>query len=232
MTAASLARRLRLSPADLDGIERAVREAERRTDGEIAVAAIPRSDDYSFHELLASVILGLAASAAALLARDQVLVLLDRAFWHVEPWVPALVHGLVGFAVTALAFLFANVPAIDRLIVPRRVRRRAVRDRALRHFVESGVYATRNGTGILIFVSYLEREVHIVADRCVAAEVPQSEWDSLAAAVAAGIKAGKAADALRDAVLRAGDLLAARFPASRDNPNELSNALAILEANS
>jgi uncharacterized membrane protein len=42
----------------------------------------------------------------------------------------------------------------------------------------------------------------------------------------------QAAEALRDAVLRAGDLLAARFPASRDNPNELSNALAILEANS
>lgn len=230
MTNKSFLRRLNLVKEDLESIRKAVHEAEAKTSGEIALAAIPESSDYSFRELLASVILGAFAFAAMLPFHDAVIAFLDRAFWHLPGWYVTAFYGIAFFAVIGISFLFANLPAIDRIVVPRHERSRAVYERAIRHFAESGVYATRERTGILVFVSLMEREVRIVADSGISAKIAQGEWDSIAQELALGIKAGKANEALETTVRRCGELLASHFPTRRDNPNELPDGLVILEA--
>lgn len=225
-----LAGKLRLSDEDFAAIKSAVAEAEGRSSGEIAIAAIGESSNYSFYELLASVVLGALAFAVLLPFYGEVVALLDRLFWYLPPWGASAFYGMASFAVIAVFFLIANLPAIDRLVIPRRVRSRMVYARALRHFAESGVYETREHTGILIFISYMEREVRIVADTGISSKVPQAEWDRVARELAAGVKAGKAGTALREAIKACGDLLESHFPARRDNPDELPDGLALLEA--
>ncbi len=230
MTAHGILRRLKLTESDLTSIQASVREAEVSTSGEIALAAIPESSDYSFRELLASVILGAITFTVMLPFHDAIVAFLDRIFWHLPAWYITAFYGIAFFAVTGVSFLFANLPAIDRLIVPRAERSRAVYERALRHFTESGVYATKERTGILVFVSLMEKEVRIVADTGISARIAQSEWDSIAHDLALGIKAGKSGDAIVTAVNRCGSILTDNFPAHRENPNELEDGLVLLEA--
>jgi len=230
MKAEKLAAKLKISAADLASIRQSVLEAERTTNGEIALAAIPESSDYSFFELFASVGLGAAAFTLLLPVHATVAAFVDRQFWHAPSWYVPAIYGIAAFAVIALAFLFANIPAVDRLVVPKAARQKAVYGRAIRHFVESGVYATGDHTGILIFISLLEHEVRIVADSGINAKIGQAEWDRIAALVASGVKHGNTAKALIAAVTECGILLAEHFPAKNENPNELADGLVFLEA--
>jgi len=229
MTAAKLKRKLGLAESDFDRIKEAVQKVERNTTGEVALAATGESSDYSFPELLWAVIFGAIAFASLLPAHAPIAAFLDRLTWESRGWHLPAFYGVVSFAVIGAFFLIANLPAIDRLIVPPLVRSKAVYRRALRYFVESGTYATADRTGILIFISWMEREVRIVADSGISAKIAQSEWDAIARTVSDGIKRGAVADALVAAIADCGELLAAHFPAKRENPNELADALVILE---
>lgn len=230
MRRTTLLRKLSLDESSLEALKKAVAVAETRTSGEIALAATPESSDYSFHELFASVLLGALAFACTLPLHRVIEALAGKLSWIDESWHATAIAGISSFAVIAIAFLFANIPAIDRLVIPRPVRKSRVYNRALRHFVESGTYATKDRTGILIFISLMEREVRIVADAGISAKIPQSDWDAVASSIASGIKKGSTEEALTVAIAKCGDLLALHFPAKNENPNELPDGLVILEA--
>jgi putative membrane protein len=230
MNRRKLARKLKLRDEDFAAIKSAVAEAEGRSSGEIAIAAIGESSNYSFYELFAAVVLGALAFAVLLPFYGAIAGLLDRLSWYLPPWGLPAFYGIASFAVIAVFFLVANIPAIDRLLIPRSARSRTVYARALRHFAESGVYETREHTGILIFISYMEREVRILADAGISSKVEQAEWDRVARELAAGIKAGKTGIALTQAIKACGDLLESHFPARKDNPDELPDGLVLLEA--
>lgn len=230
MKASTLLRKLSLTDGDVASAKTAVAEAERSTTGEIAVAITPESSDYSFFELFASVILGALAFAVLLAFYGPLASLVGRLFWGERDWYVTAAAGFSAFAVTAVAFLVANVQPVDRLVVPRAVRRARTRNRALKAFIESGVYATAERTGILIFISCMEREVRIVADSGINAKIPQERWDAIAAALARGIKSRDTGKALGRAIGECGSLLAEHFPAKRENPNELKDGIIILEA--
>ncbi len=229
-TSVQLARRLGLTGADIEEIERAVRTAEAGTSGEITIAAIPESADYSFRELFAAVIAGALAFAVALPFHAGIVSYLDGLVWHLPAWYATAACGAGAFAVIALFYAFANVPAIDRLVVPRAERSRAVYRRALRHFVESGVYATAEHTGILVFISHMEREVRIIADSGISGRIDQSTWNTLAERIARSVRQGTLRQELVWAVETCGSILAEHFPAKKENPNELTDAIAFLEA--
>jgi len=230
MTAKKLMRKLSLSEKDLADIKDAVANAEKRTNGEIALAATGESSDYSFFELFAAVILGAVCFALLLVFSAQIEALIGRLFWDEKTWYLPAFFGFVEFAVIGLFFCFANIPAIDRIVIPRIVRKAKVHNRALKHFVESGTYETNDHTGILIFISYMEREVRIVADAGINAKIEQKEWDELAQALANGIREKKTTEALVPVISKCGDLLEKHFPAKNENPNELPDGLVILEA--
>jgi putative membrane protein len=101
-----------------------------------------------------------------------------------------------------------------------------VRLRAERAFYEQGLHKTREGTGILILLSLLERRAQILADQAINTRVPRGTWDSLVQDLVQGIQAGRHTEAFCHVVARCGDLLAAHFPAREgDNPNELPDEL-------
>ncbi|MBP1643751.1 MAG: hypothetical protein H6Q03_2420 [Acidobacteria bacterium] len=87
------------------------------------------------------------------------------------------------------------------------------------------MFATRERTGILIFVALLERSVVVLADSGVHPFVPDSEWRALAAAIAREMRTKTPGQALLAAVQRAGGQVAALGPRRRaDDANELPDA--------
>lgn len=232
MTKASMLRHLKLEDATFDKIRQTVAKAESKTTGEIALAVTAESARYSVYELMVALCVGVLSFAVMLPFSGMIQDLLDKLMWGAAVWhLPAFL-GISSFGITALLFWIANVPSIDRLIIPASVRRKTVYNRALRHFVESGVYATENRSGILIFVSYMEREVRILADTGISAKIDPALWNLIAVDLAEGLGTDDATGAFVRAVERCGELLAEHFPAYSDpeeNPNELPDGLVILD---
>lgn len=118
---------------------------------------------------------------------------------------------------------------IDRLIVPKRVMKQKVKERAVRHFMESGVYNTRDRTGILIFISFMERRIELIADKGINEKIPQEKWNSIVENIIQGIKSDKVIEKLKESILECGKLLEKHFPIKSDDTNELSDDVTILE---
>ncbi len=100
-----------------------------------------------------------------------------------------------------------------------------MRDRALRAFYEKGLHRTRGKTGVLFFISLLERKVWVLADKGIHEKISQSKLNAFAKIVSSGIRDGDAANALVKAIQEAGELLHKHFPVGDGDINELSDAL-------
>ena len=102
------------------------------------------------------------------------------------------------------------------------------RQRAAELFASERVWDTKENSGILIYVQLVDRCVEILADRGIAARVPQPEWDAICRVMEQALGAGRWREGALAAVARASELLAEHFPAGEANPNELPDAPLML----
>ena len=77
---------------------------------------------------------------------------------------PVVVGGLIGL-------LSTQVLALKRWLTPRKARRAAVRTAARAAFYERGVRRTRARTGLLLYVSIVERMAEVVIDDALRAQL-------------------------------------------------------------
>lgn len=104
----------------------------------------------------------------------------------------------------------------------------SARERAVEVFSRLRVWDTAENSGVLIYVQWLDRQVEIVADRGIAAQVPQAEWEQICHRMEAAFRDGRFGEGSAEAVRAVGQLLAVRFPARSDNPNELPDRPVLL----
>jgi putative membrane protein len=183
--------------------------AERATAGEIVVVVAERSAGYERQRAAFSFVLTLAVAVGV------------YTFVHDVPaiWV------LCGQAPLALfAWWLSGSPGLTRWLVPEEVRREAAAARAKQLFVEQGVTETRQRSGVLLYLSEVEHRVELVADRGIHERVGAELWQSTVAQVVEAIHRGRAAEGIIGAVDAIGACLAANFPPTPDDTNELSNA--------
>lgn len=104
------------------------------------------------------------------------------------------------------------------------------RARALMVFSKLRVWDTEANNGVLIYLLLADRSVEIVADRGLARRVTQDEWNGVRDAMVARLRGGDFDGGALAGVQGVGALLARHYPATeaRDNPNELTNAPAVL----
>jgi uncharacterized membrane protein len=98
-----------------------------------------------------------------------------------------------------------------------------MRARAVDVFAHLRVWDTEENTGVLIYVQWLDRRVEIVADRGIARQVPQADWDAVCRRLEMAFREGRYGPGAVEAVRAVGELLAGPFPARGDNPDELPN---------
>jgi putative membrane protein len=117
------------------------------------------------------------------------------------------------------------VPALRRLLAGEELIDRRVTQRALQAFIEEEVFATRERTGILIFLSLMEHEVRVLGDAGINARVAQAEWEEVVRLITQGMRRGRAAEGLVEAIAQCGALLERCGVARRaDDTDELGNA--------
>ncbi len=210
------------SQDDLKRIEEAVKDAEKQTSGEIVPYAVHASDPYDG----ASWRSGLLFGAIAL----TVFVLIHN---FSESWQQfELAHIALGTLSAALigVLLARFVEPVKRFFAGNEVMDRRVAQRAAEAFLAEEVFNTRDRTGILIFLSLLEHKVLVLGDSGINAKVQKSEWEGMVKTIVDGMKSGKPADGLIDAVRQCGVLLRREGVAVRpDDKDELSNRMRTSE---
>jgi putative membrane protein len=192
-------------------IRRAVAEAEKKSSGEIATMVVHESDSYREAEQLGALLL------AALVAFVIALVIHHVTIWTYIP--------IVLLLFLPFFWLFRRFPRLKMPFISRRRLTQAVHERAMAAFYQKGLYRTRDETGILIFISLLERKVWILGDRGINERIQPGHWRKLAEEIAAGIRDGKGAEALQRVIVACGDELARHFPRRPDDLNELPDEL-------
>lgn len=220
---------MKITDKDKKLISDAVKKAESKTSGEIATAFIKESYDYAINELLFSVVIGFIYFIIMMAFSIQIENWLSNMFWNYNSNYLLGFYGFSTFSVISFFYLIGNTMFIDRLIISKKMKQQKVHERALRYFVESGVYNTVHRTGILIFVSVLEQRVELLADSGINELIPQEKWDKIVAHVVTGVKQKEPAKFLSEAISDCGDLLAEYFPIMADDENELSNEIEMLE---
>lgn len=105
---------------------------------------------------------------------------------------------------------------------------RSARQRGADLFGRLGVWDTAENCGVLIYVQLVDRQVEILADRGIAAKVPQAEWDAICRHMEAAFTVGDYRAGALVAIRRAGELLTEHFPVGENNPNELPDQPLVL----
>ncbi|HCA19710.1 MAG TPA: hypothetical protein DEO40_03425 [Treponema sp.] len=224
-----LLKKMALTKEDYADIQTALSDVHKKTSGRISLAVIAESSSYAFWEMLAAFFSTFGLFACLIPLSSQIYSWLGRTFWGEQPWYLAVFLALVCGTLTIALYFFYNIPALDRIIIPQVARRRIVSNRAMRRFAESGIYRAPKGSGILIFVSYLEREVRIVADKGVSEKVSQDLWNLIADEMSEFLARGQEKEAWLHAVKRCGELLAEHYPPSEDDEPASPQGLVVLE---
>jgi uncharacterized membrane protein len=102
------------------------------------------------------------------------------------------------------------------------------RARAIEVFSNLRVWDTEHNSGVLIYLLLADHDIEIVADRGIAARVDPAAWEAVAQAMEAAFRRGEFERGALAGIEEIGALLAAHFPPSGHNPDELANRPVIL----
>lgn len=199
---------------DIEQMSAAVKEAEKFTSGEIVPVFSPRSSDYSRVSYYLAVF-GFCISSIILY------------FFH--SWYPFLMEmsAVIALQVAGL-FLghsLGKIPLLIRLLTKKSEFAKKVHERAMIEFFQLGLQETKHRTGVLIYVSFLERRVEILADKGIHEKLGQNYWDSEIKQIVSGIKAHDPGKSFSDSILRIGKKLQEHFPRGNDDKNELNDTV-------
>lgn len=199
-------------------IEEAVKAAEMKTAGEIVPMVVRRSSTVGHIPL---VLMSLMVA---------IFMIVDGAGWQYENllahWAWYLVDTL---GLLVLAAMLAKIPFFQRILTPRDDQVAQVNMRAQIEFYESNINKTSEATGVLLFVSLMERQAIVLADKAIHDRVSSETWEEVCDLMIQGIKKGHLEWGFISAIERCGEILAVEFPIDPDDVNELRDTLVIKE---
>lgn len=192
---------------------KAVQAVESRSCAEIVIAVQPRSASWAGVDGAVGLAVAYAALLYALFAPQEFGLL----------WIALMIPAGFGAgyalsrAVPGLRLGLAGQTRVDT----------AVLHGARARFTELRVSATRERSGILVYVSLAERKAVVIPDVGVLARVPEDEWTKAVASIqdtiaSNGVKE-PGLDALCKAVEALGDVLEKPMPVRDDDINELED---------
>jgi putative membrane protein len=198
-----------LTDATKQALSGAVRAVESSSSAELVVAVRP-SSGYFFH---VDLLTGLAVAFAVL------------AFLLWSPWTFNLAwfvaDPLIAGALAAVAS--SRTPALRRRLTPATVRRRQVETAARSVFVEKRIHRTSGRTGILLYISLLEREAALVVDLGVETVATTESWKEAAAGIEQAVRRGEDGAAVARRVEALAAVLAPVLVHRDDDVDELAD---------
>lgn len=208
-----MARPLFAQPEARKRLGEAVQAVEARSCAEVVIAVRPWSAHWTGPDCIAGAAVAYLALLYMLFA-PQIFGLL---------WMALIVPACFG-----LGFgLSRMLPGLRERLAGAGRMQAAAEQGARACFVELNVSATRERSGILVYVSLTERRCVVVPDVGVVARVPEGEWTKAARRIEATVSTHGAGEAglaaLCKAVVALGDVLEAPMPRADDDVNELED---------
>jgi putative membrane protein len=199
-----------LTDEDKEAIKEAIKKAEAGTSGEIVFTAANASANYR-HATLQGAIIGMAVVTAVFLMLPL-------------PHTPTT---LLWTQFISFAVFYSLLPYVPwrRWIISDKEMDARVKEAAFMQFYASGLYRTREANGIEIYLSMLEREVVVIADRGIHAKMGDQHWQHVRDQIISGIKAGNLRGGICAAIESCGKALAQHFPPRPDDVNELPDQI-------
>lgn len=103
------------------------------------------------------------------------------------------------------------------------LRGQSPRERACEVFAETGVWDTAGNSGVLLYINHADRDIEIVADRGISAQVTQEQWEAICRGIEQAFRERRFEEGLLEGIRRITVLLQQHFPATGENPDELGN---------
>lgn len=200
---------MNFTKSDIESIKKSIEEAEKKTSGEIVPMVLSQSDNYLYTHYLSSLIftfLGLILLENDLLSLDISSVLIVFMFTFIGYFIPLL-------------------NPIKRALLLKKEINEEVEQKALQSFYTNKLHLTRDKTGVLIYISILERKINILGDAGINEKVDQAFWDEEVSILAHAIKSNNITSGLNEVIGRIGEKLSEHFPLREDDTNELKNEL-------
>ncbi len=149
------------------------------------------------------------------------------AFLLFSPWPFSHAAILVDTCLCGLVAYLAcrRSTALQRLFTPAKFAERCVELTAKAEFADRGIVETRERTGILVFVSQLERRARVIADRGVIARVEPAAFQNVVFGIERAVRDAESCERLGAAVSELRPVLEVVLPRREDDINELGDAL-------
>lgn len=202
-----------MSADDHKAVSKAIRAAEKHTDGEIYAVIARRSDDYFAPAAF-------AVSLAAIFGAFIVALILHQYWIAVDA--QAFMTAFVFAYLAALAVLIF-LPQVCQRLVPRNTLAKRAHQNAVAQFLARNIHITKARTGVLLFVSVDERHAEVIADDAINAHVSQDDWDAICSMLIESARKRRYADGFLQAIEATGTLLATHFPKTAGDTNELDD---------
>lgn len=194
-------------------IEEAVRKAELKTSGEIVPIIYDKCSNTTFVFPLLFLVLFFFWHSV------------QDSFFPVNYWEGNLFLqlGLPPILTGFIAFGLSCSRSIQRLFVPRSRREKVIRDRAELEFYRCGIPQTQGRTGILLFVSLMERFSVVLADKAISEKLPPETWKEVLDILNSQMNEKDLSKGFVPAIEKCGEILAKHFPIGPNDKNELPN---------
>ncbi len=100
-------------------------------------------------------------------------------------------------------------------------------ERAQLEFFQHQVNQTKKATGILLFVSLMEKRVVVLGDQSISQKIKPETWQEVVKLILEGIKSEKMSKGFEAGIVKCGEILSTHFPIQKNDTNELSNELIL-----
>ncbi|MEY4966049.1 MAG: hypothetical protein RL274_1632 [Pseudomonadota bacterium] len=223
-----------LTKSDSARIEAAIAEAESKTSGEIFCVLARDVSRYREVPLLWAALAAFVVPPLLVLAGLHRLALASIFTSWTDDSARAMeglilralaTYGLMQLGVFACVAIIVALPGVRRAMIPPALKRYRVRQAARRHFASAGARLSKDEPHVLIFASFHDRKVELVAHANIHQIVGEGPWNQALEAVTEAMSAGKPADGFIKAIEICGAAMARHFPPTGAPKNRLPNTI-------
>ena len=202
-----------LGEEDLRAVRAALVAAELRTSGEILPVVLERSDRHPGACWLAAFVCVLVGSAG----------LAPWLPWELPAWLLVVQLGLGAMGYGCARWL----PDFQRFFLSEARASEMAEEQAFQEFHRHELFRTKARTGVLLFLSLLERRAVVLADIGIHDKVGAEAWKRTNERMLAGVRRGSLREGLVAGIESAGELLAEHYPVGEGDRNEIPDRVIV-----
>lgn len=206
-----------ISEADLNQLSEKIKNTEKKTSAEI-VSVIANKSSTTRH-IKFTLFLLLSVVTLVLLYGFDFIYYIESSF-YVTP--------VIYIFNVFISIILSKTFYIQRLLIPKCDRKFQVENMAELEFYKQRINMTRSKTGLLIYLSLMEKRAVVLCDKSIAKKFPKETWQEIVNTIITSIHNSNIASGLEKGIEECAQRLHEHFPVDADDINELPNSVILI----